>query len=342
MNGRKRATIHDVARAAQVSRQTVSNALNNPGRVHPDTLTKVLDAVQRLGYQPSSAAQGLRHQRAGAVGIELDPLGESPADIAYPFLVELSLAGPDHGCQLVTFASRERFADLDGYESMVRRRLVDAFVIADTHHGDPRPGWLLRSGVPFAAFGRLYDDPEVTTWADVDGSAGTSSAVDHLLDRGYSRIGYLGWPAGSEVGAERRRGWAEAVERRGVEVAPEGAARQNLPEAEEAAETLLDAVGRGGAVVCASDVLALGVYLAAVRRGWVPGRDLGITGFDGTATARMHGLTSLAQPLAEIARYCLTVVQDLLAGAPPPRAGALFTPTLIPGPSTGTNEEGTG
>jgi DNA-binding LacI/PurR family transcriptional regulator len=342
MSGRKRATIHDVARAAQVSRQTVSNALNNPGRVHPDTLTKVLDAVRRLGYQPSSAAQGLRHQRAGAVGIELDPLGESPSDIAYPFLVELSLAGPDRGCHLVTFASRAGFADLEGYESMVRRRLVDAFVIADTHHGDPRPGWLRRAGVPFAAFGRVYDDAEVTTWADVDGRAGTAAAVRHLVDRGYTRIGYLGWPSGSEVGQERRRGWEEAVGRHGVDAAPEGEAHQSLPEAVEAAGPLLDAVGRGGAVVCASDVLALGVYLTAVGRGWVPGRDLGITGFDGTATARMHGLTSLAQPLADIARYCLTVVQDLLAGAAPPQAGALFEPTLIPGSSTGTNKEGTG
>lgn len=144
MSDRKRATINDVARAAAVSRQTVSNALNYPHRLRPDTLSKVLGEVHRLGYQPLSAAQRLRHQRAGAVGIELNPVGESPADIAHPFLVELSVAAPDHDCHVVTFASRGSSPTLAGYQSMVRRRLVDAFVIADTHHGDPRPGCRLR------------------------------------------------------------------------------------------------------------------------------------------------------------------------------------------------------
>src|SRR5690606_29582717 len=133
--------------------------------------------------------------------------------IAHPFMVELSLAAPDHLCHLVPFASRESSPTLDGYRSMVQRRLVDAFVIADTHAGDPRPEWLQRAGVPYAAFGRVYDDPSVTAWADVDGYAGTAAAVDHLLEQGYDRIGYLGWPAGSEVGDTRRSGWAESVAR---------------------------------------------------------------------------------------------------------------------------------
>lgn len=341
MSGRKRATINDVARAAAVSRQTVSNALNRPERVRADTLSKVLDEVHRLGYQPSSAAQRLRHQRAGAVGLELNPVGESPADIAHPFLVELSLAAPAHACHLVPFASREDTPTLEGYQSMVRRRLVDAFVIADTHHGDPRPEWLQREGIPYAAFGRLYDDPSNTRWADVDGHAGTAAAVDHLVDRGYTRVGYLGWPAGSEVGDTRRGGWVEAVERHRVAVAPEATSCQLLSAATEAADPVLDAVGRGGAVVCASDVLALGVLHAATRRGWAAGAEVGIVGFDGSSTARMHGLTSMSQPLDRIAHHCLTLVHELLEGAPAPASGALFRPTLTAGRSTDPSQEGT-
>lgn len=340
-SGRPRTTINDVAQAAQVSRQTVSNAINDPGKVRPETLARVLDQIDRLDYRPSNAAQRLRDQRAGAVGVELNAVGETPSDIAYPFLVELSLAGPGHGCHLVPFASRDSSPMLAGYQDMVRRRLVDAFVIADTHAGDPRPGWLTRAEVPYAAFGRIYDDPGVTAWADVDGYAGTSEAVDHLLERGYDRIGYLGWPAGSEVGEDRHRGWVAGCERHGVTRTPEATAEQQLGDAAQAAEGLLTAVGRGGAVVCASDGLALGVFYAATRRGWLPGVDVGITGFDGSASARMHGLTSLAQPLDRIAHHCLTVVHDLLAGARPPRAGALFTPTLTIGDSTDPTKEGT-
>ncbi|MFD0346534.1 LacI family DNA-binding transcriptional regulator [Kitasatospora aburaviensis] len=57
---RAAATIEEVARAAGVSRQTVSNALNAPQRVRPDTLTRVRAAIERLGYRPDQSARSLR------------------------------------------------------------------------------------------------------------------------------------------------------------------------------------------------------------------------------------------------------------------------------------------
>lgn len=338
----RRATINDVARAAAVSRQTVSNALNNPDKLRPDTLTRVLDEVDRLNYRPSSAAQRLRHQRAGAVGTELNAVTETPSDIALPLLTALSLAARRHSCHMVPFASREAFPMLASYVDMVRRRLVDAFVISDTHPGDPRPAWLENAGIPFASFGRVYDDPACTSWADVDGAAGTRMAVAHLAERGYRTVGFLGWSAGSAVGDDRRHGWEQAIDELGLPAGPEGVARQLLPDAVAAASTVLDGLSPGDAVVCASDVLALGVHRAAVDRGWRPGRDLGITGFDGSPSARLHGITTLVQPLNDIAEHLLTLVHDQLGGAPRPTRGVLLLPTLSAGESTGVSaQEGT-
>ncbi|MCE0486867.1 LacI family DNA-binding transcriptional regulator [Ornithinimicrobium sediminis] len=339
---RMRTTIMDVARAAGVSRQTVSNAVNNPERVRPDTLTRVLGEIERLDYRPSSAAQTLRHQRAGAVGTELNAVTDTPSDIALPFLTALTLAAPRHACHLVPFASRESFPMLVGYQDMVRRRLVDAFVLTDTSPGDPRPGWLEAAGIPYASFGRVYDDPGCTCWADVDGAYGTRMAVAHLVERGYRTVGFLGWPEGSAVGDDRRHGWEQALAAHGLPQGPHRVAPQLLPEALRAGAALLEDLAPGDAVVCASDVLALGVHEAARARGWRPGRDLGITGFDGSPTARLHGITTLVQPLDRIADHLLTLVHDQLAGAPAAAEGALFTPTLTVGDSTGsTTKEGT-
>ncbi len=331
----------DVARAAGVSRQTVSNAVNRPHRVHSDTLQRVLGEVERLNYRPSSAAQTLRHQRAGAVGTEINAVTDTPSDIAHPFLVALTVAAPRHACHMVPFASRAAFPTLTGYQDMVRRRLVDAFVLSDTHPADPRPGWLWQQGIPYGAFGRVYDDPLATSWTDVDGAAGTALAVAHLVERGYDQIGYLGWPTDHAVGDSRRHGWEDATGRGGVSRGPLATATQSLREAVHRAEELLDGLRPGDAVVCASDVLALGVRHAALQRGWHPGRDLGITGFDGSASARLHGITTLAQPLDEIADHLLAMVHHQLAGDPAPSEGALFTPTLTVGDSTDPNKEGT-
>lgn len=331
-----RATIIDVARAAGVSRQTVSNAINSPERVSPDTLARVLKIVDELQYRPSSAARTLRHQRAGAVGTELNAVTGTPSEVALPFLTALTLCAPRHACHMVPFASSEAFPMLDGYQDMVRRRLVDAFVLTDTHPSDPRPGWLEQAGIPYASFGRIYDDSSRVSWADVDGAAGTAAAVSHLAERGFRSVGFLGWPAGSAVGDQRRLGWLDGVERHDVALGPEAAAPQSLPEAIVAADAILDRLAVGDAVVCASDVLALGVQQAALARGWTPGRDIGITGFDGSATAQLHDITTLVQPLDEIADHLLTLVHDQLAGAPAPSQGALFLPTLTVGASTVT------
>lgn len=338
---RSRATIIDVARAAGVSRQTVSNAVNQPDLVRADTLQRVLVEVDRLQYRASSAARTLRHQRAGAVGIEINAVTDTPSDVAYPFLVALTLTASTHACHMVPFASREAFPALAGYQDMVRRNLVDAFVLSDTHPGDPRPEWLRHEGIPYAAFGRVYDDPGLTSWADVDGAAGTVLAVTHLVQRGYARIGYLGWPSDHAVGDLRQLGWENATRDLGVTPGPVATATQLLPDAVHRAAELLDGLSPGDAIVCASDVLALGVRHAALQRGWHPGRDLGITGFDGSAAARLHGITTLAQPLGEIADHLLAVVHHQLAGDPVPTEGALFIPTLTVGDSTDPSKEGT-
>lgn len=325
-----RVTIHDVARAASVSRQTVSNALKHPERVSPDTLDRVLAAIDDLGYQPSSSAQSLRSQRAGAIGIEVNTLGpRSHNETMAPFLGSLGVHAAEHECHVVPFGSHHAEPMLHGYEEMWRRRLVDAFIIADTHHGDPRPQWLETHGIPFASFGRVWDDPTFTRWVDVDGAAGTSAAVEHCAERGYTTIAYLGWPHGSVVGDDRRSGWQLGCERVDTATAgPQASCEQDLDEAIAVATDLLSDLEPGSAVVCASDVLALGVHQALMRSGRAVGADIGVVGFDGSETARMHHITTVEQPLTEIADRALTLVHDALAGARLPTKGTILAPPL--------------
>lgn len=330
-SARARATVNDVAVAAGVSRQTVSNVLMHPERVRPETLIRVRAEIDRLGYSPSTAASSLRQQRAGAVGMELTGQGAATlSDALAPFLVSLTISAPSHECHIVTFGSDQGGPTLEQYREMWRSRLVDAFVIMDTHRGDPRPAWLAEQGIPFASFGRVWDDPQFTAWADVDGRSGTDAAVEHLVSRGYGPIGYLGWPTGSLVGDERRQGWVDATERHDrADPSLQAETEQRLPEAIVAAGPLVDAVGRGGAIVCASDLLALAVHQVLLTRGLAPGRDVGIVGFDGSQSALAHGLTSVAQPYRAIADDLLTQVHDQLTTGRGHPTGSMLTPTLV-------------
>lgn len=330
--GIQRATINDVARAANVSRQTVSNVVNRPERVAVGTRERVAAEISRLGYRPSSAAKSLRQQRAGAIGIELNTLGaKARSEVVYPFVVDLSIQAREHACHIVTFGSEAATPSISGYEAMIRARLVDAFVLADTHHGDPRPAFLDAERIPYATFGRVWDEPGFTRWADVDGRAGTRMVTEHLLAQGYERIGFLGWPTGSATGDDRREGWRETLAAAGLlDESLTAETVQDLAQARRAAADLVARVGPRGAIVGVSDVVALGALHAAQGAGHTVGKDFGVTGFDGSSLAAMNDLTTLGQPLDLIAGHLLTMISCSLAGLPDPDAGVLVEPTLHP------------
>ncbi|MGA8047533.1 MAG: LacI family DNA-binding transcriptional regulator [Dermatophilaceae bacterium] len=326
----ERATISDVARRAGVSRQTVSNAVHNPQRLNVETLERVQRAIEDLGYRPQAAAQSLRHQRTGAIGFEIGSRGPRRAnETLSPILSSLAMAAAENECHIVPFGSNTPTPMIDGYRAMWRSQLVDAFIIADTHHHDPRPEWLARHGLPFAAFGRVWDDPTFTRWVDVDGALGTAEAVHHLAGAGYHTVAFLGWPEGSVTGDDRRRGWARGCDDAGVLRGPEGTSRQVLDDAMRAARLLVTSLDPGSAVLCASDLLALAVHHVAVEERRRIGPDLGIVGFDGSFLAEMHHLSTVEQPFALIADKLLHLVRDALNGEPPPTEGRLVAPSII-------------
>jgi DNA-binding LacI/PurR family transcriptional regulator len=326
----RRTTIIDVARAASVSRQTVSNVVNAPERVAPDTLARVQAEIERLGFRPSRAAQSLKQERAGAWGLELNSAGFGRLGaILDMFLIELTAGASERGSHVVPFTAQDAAAPLPAYERLVASRVADGFVLTDTRRDDPRPAWLDAHRVPYAAFGRVWDDPSITSWVDVDGASGVEAAVHHLAAQGYERIGYLGWPEGSPVGDDRRSGWLRATTALGIAHPTwQATSPQALPSACRAAAGLLDVLGRGAAIVCASDALALGVWRVLVGRGLEPGVDVGLVCFDDTDIAHALDLSSLHQPLDRVADR---VLQMLATGSDSrdPAGGLLLPPELV-------------
>ncbi|HEY5249443.1 MAG TPA: LacI family DNA-binding transcriptional regulator [Dermatophilaceae bacterium] len=331
----QRATLVDVALAAQVSRQTVSNVLNNPGKVSPATLARVQTEIDRLKFLPNLSARALRQRKANALGIELNATGRRRlGNIQDSFLVELTITAREQDAHIITFAVEKHLEPESEYERLLATQMVSGFVLTNTRHEDPRPAWLRDHDVPFVSFGRVWDDPDFTAWADVDGKVGIAHGVRHLVERGYGPIGYLGWPHGSPVGDDRRAGWAAATSELGIhdptlqEVLP-----QDLPDA-AAVQSLIQRVGIGGAIVCASDTLALTAYQGVRDQGLQPGADIGLIGFDDTDTAQAFGLSSLRQPLAEIAHTLVAFLADAEAGGVAPAHGVVFDPVVIPRRST--------
>src|SRR5687768_11162031 len=92
-----RPTIVDVAQAAGVSRQTVSNVLNKPEKVAAEPVRRVRHHVAELGFTPHVTAPQLRRQRAGAYGFAMNPShARGLGHVLDEFLVELTVAAPGY------------------------------------------------------------------------------------------------------------------------------------------------------------------------------------------------------------------------------------------------------
>ncbi|MBZ9639962.1 LacI family DNA-binding transcriptional regulator [Streptomyces sp. PSKA30] len=303
------ATISDVAQAAGVSRQTVSNVLNAPHRVRPVTRERVEQVIADLGYHPNRVARSLRASSPGMVGYRIQPVStESVAAINDRFLHALVEAGQAGNHHVLLFTAADTDAESDHCTALWRTGAVSGVVLYDIEPHDQRPERLIAAGVPFTAFGRTVAGTDRYSWVDIDNAAGTEAAVDHLVAAGHQRIGFLGWPEGTSVGDARARGWLAAMDRHGL-LAQSHRLDVRGPDAMSTGTCLmaelLDRPEPPSAVVAATDTLAVGALQALRDRGLRAGEDVAVVGFDDTAAASALGLSSVRQPIEEVGRLIM-------------------------------------
>lgn len=303
-----------------VSRTTVSNAYNRPDQLSAPLRARVLEAARRLGYPgPDPVARSLRTRKAGAVGLLLtEALSYAFRDpAATGFLEGLALACEQAGQGLLLIPVSPDHVDV----TAVHQAGVDGFVVYSVREDDPHFMAVLERPVPTV----VCDQPVGVEGVDrvgVDDRAGMLALTRHLTGLGHRRVGVLcmrlaaghnDGPADADrlagatypVQRDRLAGLRDGLTEVGVDWAevPVVERFDHSPEAGQAAAAeLLAAHPDLTAVVCTSDVLAVGALRHASDRGLSVPDDLTITGFDGTPEAERVGLTTVTQPLREKGR----------------------------------------
>ena len=317
--------------APGVSRQTVSNAVNNPDLLRADTLARVQDAIAELGYSPNRAARNLRTRASHLIGLRFNPAQEGTANAAMDrFVHSLVETSGEAGYHVLLFAGDRRRPGrrVRRPAALDRRRRVRR------HRHLPRQpaGGLARRQrrAPFVAFGRPWDNPEAThPWVDVDGAAGAELATDHLLDRGHTRIAWIGWRKDSCIGEDRRAGWTRAHarprpahHRPGL---PGRGHRRQRPRGERRAARRGPAHGVRLRLRHPRHGRAAHARRARPRAG---ASDIAVVGFDDSQVAQVvpAGLTSVRQPLEEVAVEVVKALEGLLATPPVTGPGVLLDP----------------
>lgn len=324
-------TMRDVARVAGVSTQTVSNVLNAPARVRPQTRERVETAIATLGFRVNRQARNLRTGSSRLIGYAF-PNTPDHSPVLDAFLHSVTEAAEAAGYHVMLFAPPPITRDPEPYHRLTGEQAVDGFILSGTVYDDPRVDALLELDLPFVTFGRTWGSHD-HAWVDIDGATGTRLVTTHLIERGRRRFAFLGWPDNSAAGDERERGVRDTLADVLPGVALVVVRSVNDIDAARTATTAL--LGRPGpapdAIVAASDALAIGAVLAAQDAGVRIGVDLAIAGFDDAPIGRViaGGLTTVRQPLALVGVETVRLLHAQFEGRSVEGSGVLLTPELV-------------
>ncbi|MBB1509851.1 LacI family DNA-binding transcriptional regulator [Tessaracoccus sp. MC1756] len=325
--GQQRANLRDIAEASGVSIQTVSRVVRGVDVVAEATRARVLEAIERLNYQPNLAARSLSAARTGSVHIiDAVPLFHGHATSFVAICQALS------NLELHTSTSVFGSPDIDHRELHHLVPVSADGVIVLGGRAESRP-WIdtIASRLPTVCVGETKDLPSPAVGVAVDHRAGAVAAVDHLISRGAQRILHVAGPQDWIDAQERLEGYKLAMGKAGLEPTVLFA---NSWDASAAAALVPDLPPDVDAIFAANDQLALGAMSAlqlAGRR--VPG-DVRVVGYDDVPGSEwfLPGLTTVRQDFFTMGEQAVKALNLLLNGEP--AESSLITPTLIVRDST--------
>ncbi|WP_089269651.1 LacI family DNA-binding transcriptional regulator [Puniceibacterium sediminis] len=283
VQNRARVRISDVSQALGLTKSTVSRALNDYPDISENTRNRVRRMADKMGYQPLSSAQSIRTGLSKSLGLVIQVADH---DAQRPFLAEflsgLSQGASALGWTLTIAAADGPKATLEMFQSMIRDRKVDGFILPRTQVDDPRIDLLRDARVPFVLFGRS-PDPSDCAWHDVLGEDAMQDAVRHLVGLGHRSIGFINGGMQYTYGPLRLNGYLAAMEAAGLPVIPQHMAQDavTMDDGAAAAMSILSTQQPPTAILCAVDMSALGVYRTAARLGLRIGSDLSVIAYDG-------------------------------------------------------------
>ena len=311
-------TIVEVARAAGVSKSTVSRVLLGGAQVKGATKTRVLNIIEQLGYERNELASGLRTARTRMVMLALP-------DITNPFWPEVARGLQDtleqDGYSMVLANSDWDHARELRFLATARRNRFDALAINPAVVSERE---LVADGTPTVILG-LLDDWSGLDMVGSDSYGGTLQALQYLYELGHRRIGFVRGEHRGGRGRARHRAYADFLREAGLPFAPELVVEApfDLAGGRRAARLLLGQPARPTAIFAANDVLAIGAMQTARQLGIdVPGQ-LSVVGMDDiyAAATASPPLTTIAKAKYDIGAWAGRFLLDRMAAgaALPPR-----------------------
>lgn len=332
------ASITDVASKAGVSASTASRVMTGAANVSPELRKKVLAAVEELQYKPNLVARSLASKSTRMLGLIVP-------EIEHPFYGTIAdateTAAYERGYVLLVASAHEDAARERAYVEAVVNRWVDGLIFVRVQ-AEANVSYLSELGLPVVVLDRSVGERKVH-FVGVDNVAVGYNATKHLLDLGHRRILHLCGPLDFVIAQHRLQGYTQALHEAGVAIDPSlcVVCDYRIPLARATLSRVLAEDLPFSAIFAGSDYLAIGAMQALAEHGLrIPG-DVSLVGVDDIAPAALvtPPLTTVAQPLRQMATTAVDLLLKLIQGQQRVRQRILLPTQLIVRGSTGPGGE---
>jgi LacI family transcriptional regulator len=326
----RRATINDVAAAAGVSVSTVSKAVHGRYGVSPDTIRRVLDVVEKLGYQSSLGASSMRSHRTGVIGVLVPAFEPFSAEI----LKGVGAAVRGTGFDLLAYSGSQDGTG-EGWErrsvSRLSGTLIDGVIMVTLSVTN------VSGEVPIVAIDPHTGPADLPT-VESDSFHGAQLATRYLIELGHTRIGFISGRPDLRSSALRDAGYRSALLEAGIAFDPGlvGVGRYQEDASRELAQELLSQVRRPTAIFAANDLSAIAVLAVAAELGISVPEELSVIGFDDIPEASRHvpSLTTVRQPMQRLGEVATKMLIALMSGETPEQTHLRLPTRLVPRATT--------
>lgn len=298
-------TIDDIARLANVSKSTVSRALNDSPLVKQETKDRIQQIAQEHHFRINAPARNLSMQQSHAIAFVTHAYHKEAFSMEDLFSLEI-MGGVTHGLHeqgyelLVVQVDPRKMSWASQYLDSGR---VDGFILMTSNRKQWHIRTLIEMQAPFIVWGEPSSKYQYCSITG-DNLTGGRLATEHLIDIGRQRIGFLGGPPDEEEIIHRFTGYKQALEKAGREVEQNLLAYgdYSLQSGERVMTALLATAPELDAVFVNSDLMAIGAMNAIMQSGQRVPEDIAIVGYDDLSIARYNStpLTTIRQniPLA--------------------------------------------
>ncbi len=300
----------DVARRAGVSQSAVSLVFGGKaaGRIGKQTQEAILQAARELGYRPNSAGRTLRSGRSRLIALAIP-------DVSNPYFAAV-LQGAEQAAHTRGYSVMlAQVRDEQDWQQIIldafTSRTVDGFLLCEVEVPTTSGQMALQGKAVLVNVGS-----EAFPSLQLDITAGMQSTMAHLLHLGHRKIAHLAASVDAETFHLRQQAYVEALRHAGCPFMKEYQVQAafTIPAAYQAAHQVLACADPPTAIICDSDVLAVGVYKAAKDLQRTIPWDVSVTSFDDSIIARILDpeLTTVAIPARAIGEQALLLLLKVL------------------------------